>query len=93
MANHTKTRKRRNLSRDAADIPALFIRNQIHEIYRAERLFASRHNPVDSIAWACVCIGITRKKGEQQPSDAVMARAHAMLAVDGLGWVKDAERL
>ena len=93
MANHAETRQRRELSRDAADIPALFTRNQIHEIHRAERLFASRHIPRDSVACACVCIGITEKKGEQQPSEAVMARAHAMLAVDGLGWVKDVERL
>lgn len=93
MADRSKDRKRRELSRDAADIPALFTSNLIHEIHRAERLFASRHNPRDSIACACVCIGITRKKGEQQPSKAVMAKAHAMLAVDGLGWVKDVERL
>ena len=26
-------------------------------------------------------------------SEAVMARAHAMLAVDGVGWIKDGERL
>lgn len=93
MADCTQNRKRRELSRNAADIPALFTRNQIPEIHRAERLFASRHNARDSIACACVCIGITEKKGEQQPSEAVMARAHAMLAVDGLGWVKDVERL
>lgn len=94
MANHAKTRKQRKLSRDAADIGALFTRNQIHEIHRAERLFASRHIPVDSIACACVCIGIIRKKEQQQqPSEAVMARAHAMLAVDGVGWIKDVERL
>lgn len=93
MADRTQNRKRRELSRNAADIPALFTRNQIPEIHRAERLFASRHNARDSIACACACIGITEKKGEQQPSEAVMARAHAMLAVDGLGWVNDVERL
>jgi len=93
MADHTKNRRHRELSRNAADIPALFTRNQIPEIHRAERLFASRHIPRDSIACACVCIGITEKKGKQQPSEAVVARAHAMLAVEGLGWVKDVERL
>ena len=77
--------------RDAADIEALFIRNQIQEIHRAERLFALRENPRDSIACGCVCIGIIKKK--QQPSEAVLARAHAMLAVDGVGWVRDCERL
>lgn len=92
MGNHNRTRERRKLSRDAADIEALFTRNQIYEIHRAERLFASRRNPVDSIACACVCIGVIRKK-EQQASEAVMARAHAMLAVDGVGWIKDGERL
>jgi hypothetical protein len=92
MANHTNTRQRCKLSRDAADVEALFARNQIHEIHRAERLFASRQNPVDSVACACVCIGIIAKK-DQRPSEAVLARAHAMLAVDGVGWVKDGERL
>lgn len=92
MTNHTQTSNRRKLSRDAADIQSMFTRNQIHEIHRAERLFASRHNPVDSIACACVCIGIIREKG-QQPSEAVLARAHAMLAADGVGWIKDGERL
>jgi hypothetical protein len=92
MAKRTKARKRRKLSRDAADIRALFTRNQIPEIHRAERLFSLRHNPVDSVACACVCHGIVAKR-EQQPSEAVMARAHAMLAVDGVGWVKDSERL
>lgn len=95
MANHTKTLKRLKrlkLSRDAADIESILARNQIQEIQRAERLFASRQNPVDSIACACVCIGIIRKK-EQKPSEAVLARAHAMLAVDALGWMKDGERL
>ena len=92
MADRTKNRKSRELSRDAADIDAMFTRNQIYEIHRAERLFASRQNPVDSIACACVCIGIIRKK-EQQASEAVLAKAHAMLAVDGIGWIKDGERL
>jgi hypothetical protein len=92
MANHTKPRKRRKLLRDAADIQSMLTRNQIREIHRAERLFASRHNPVDSIACACVCIGIIREK-EQPPSEAVLARAHAMLAVDGVGWIQDGERL
>jgi hypothetical protein len=92
MASHTQTSNRRKLLRDAADVQSMFARNQIHEIHRAERLFASRHNPVDSIACACVCIGIIREK-EQRPSEAVLARAHAMLAVDGVGWIKDGERL
>jgi hypothetical protein len=92
MASLNQNRNRRKLSRDAADIQSMFTRNQIHEIHRAERLFASRHNSVDSIACACACIGIIRER-EQRPSEAVLARAHAMLAVDGLGWIKDCERL
>jgi len=95
MANHTKTRQRRKLSRDAADIETLFTRNKIYEIDRAERLFATRQDPRDSVACACVCLGIVAKmEQQQQPSEAVMAKAHAMLAVDGLGWIKkDGERL
>lgn len=34
MANHTRTRNRRKLSRDAADIQSMFTRNQIHDFTR-----------------------------------------------------------
>ena len=35
MANHTKTLKRRKLSRDAADIESIFARGQIQEIQKS----------------------------------------------------------
>jgi len=93
MANHTETHQRRKLAQDAADIESMFTRNKIYEIHRAERLFANRQDPRDSVACGCVCLGIVAKKEQQQPSEAVMAKAHAMLVVDGLGWIKDGERL
>jgi hypothetical protein len=63
---------------------ALIDRNQIREIHLAERFFANQR-------WVectqlCECIL------EAQPSEAVRAKAHTMLAVRGVGLAMEARR-
>jgi len=87
----TDPAKWRKLSRDAANTGSLLTRNQIHEIHRAEQLFEQRQDPGASTECAYLCIGIVQSA--KQPSEAVMAKAHAMLAVDGVGPWEESKRL
>lgn len=67
----------------AAAIETLFTRNQIHDIHEAEQLFSLRHYSTQAMQCACICKAIVSEK--EQPSEAVMAKAHAILAVEGVG--------
>ena len=91
MADETEICRQRILAQNAENVKAHFARNQINEIHRAEQLFARRQNSVDAIECACLCITITSM--DEQPSEAVMAKAHAMLAVDGVGPSEQSTRL
>ena len=90
MSTSPRTHKDGKLPHATA-IEALFTRNQIHEIHRAEQHFALRHIPDEATKCEDLCMAIVSER--EQPSEAVMAKAHAMLAVDGVGWIKDGERL
>jgi hypothetical protein len=91
MADGTGTNIQQKLSRNAGNTKRLLAQNQIHEIHRAEQLFARRQDPGASTECADLCVGIVTSV--EQPSEAVMAKAHAMLAVDGVGPAKESERL
>lgn len=65
----------------AVNIAAAFARNQIHEIHRAEQLFAQRHVPGKYFECKELCKAIIKKN----PSEAVMAKAHTMIAAENMG--------
>jgi hypothetical protein len=102
MSTDPETNKRRRLSHESIQaqaaaakpykpaskytviMEALIDRNQIREIHLAERFFANQR-------WV-ECTRLCEYILEAQPSEAVRAKAHTMLAVRGVGLAMEARR-
>jgi hypothetical protein len=102
MSTNSNTPKRRRLSHESIQaqaaaakpykpaskysviMEALLDRNQIREIHLAERFFANQR-------WM-ECTQLCEYILEAQPSEAVRAKAHTMLAVRGVGLAMEARR-